>query len=100
MKSDGLDPDDLWLEAGEMGGFTLLMTGFWAEAEAELEAEVEARFWAEMGAAPAPTSDDFRFWLKVSAGVGCPDVEGILRCLSLATGQGEYSLDEWLDCGN
>ena len=39
-----------------MGGFTLLMTGFWAEAEAELEAEVEAGFWAEMGAAPAPTS--------------------------------------------
>jgi len=64
------------------------MTGFWVEAEAEAGAE----FCAETEF--APISDELRFGVKASVGVGCPDVDGFLRCLSLATGEGEYSLEE------
>ena len=32
---EGFDPEERWLEAGEIGGFTLRRTGFWPEASAE-----------------------------------------------------------------
>ena len=48
---EGFDPEERWLEAGEMGGFTLRITGFWPEASAKAP---EAALAAPEAALAAP----------------------------------------------